>query len=237
MEVVKRSAPLLLVVVIAAAGSACGGTMIEPGHRGLVFDASRGGLQREIVAPGLYRGPGRIDDFDVTYSTAHEPLSVITSEALFIDVRVSVIYRPIIAELYQLDTEIGPRYYDEVVGPEFRSAARAVFARHSYVDLPKSNEALEDEIEGELRRRVNGRHVEIASVTFESVRLPPQLAAAVTARVVAREKAEKERIEAEAAWQKEKTELERNVVRQRLEREAREAAGQTGASPRAERPQ
>jgi len=47
------------------------------------------------------------------------------------------------AELYELDTEIGTNFYDEVIGPEFRSAARGVFARHSYLDLMKRNEQVE----------------------------------------------------------------------------------------------
>jgi regulator of protease activity HflC (stomatin/prohibitin superfamily) len=228
MVVVNRFARTLSLFAVGACAVACGGTMIEPGHRGLVFDPSRGGLQREVIAPGVYRGPGRIDDFDVTYSTGAEAIHAMTSEALPIDVRVSVIYRPIVAELYQLDAEIGPRYYDEVVGPEFRAAVRAALARHSYVDLPKTNEKLEDEIEDELRRRVHGKHIEIASVTFESLALPPEIANAVRERIVARENAEKERAAAEAAWQKEKLELERNVVRRRLEHEAREAGGQPG---------
>jgi regulator of protease activity HflC (stomatin/prohibitin superfamily) len=223
----RRAAIAAFAVCVAA----CGGTMIEPGHRGLVFDPAHGGLQREVIAPGLYRGPGTIDDFDVTYSTHHEPLTAITSEALPIDLKFSVIYRPIIAELYQLDTEIGPRYYDEVVGPEVRAAARAVMARHSYVDLPKTNEKLEDEIEADARRRLQGRHVELAAVTFESISLPRELATALEQRVVARENEERESAAAEAAWQKEKAELERNVVRRRLEREAKEAGAQTGAAP------
>lgn len=49
--------------------------------------------------------------------------------------RFAVIYRPIVSELSRLDTEIGQNYYEEVVGPEFRSVARGVFARHSWVSI------------------------------------------------------------------------------------------------------
>ena len=67
-----------------------------------------------------------------------------------------MIYRPVVTELYELDTEVGPDYYHEVIAPEFRSAARGVFARHSYPDLERNNEKIEDEIEGDLRRRTTG---------------------------------------------------------------------------------
>jgi len=53
-------------------------------------------------------------------------LQTTSIEGLTMGLKVAVIYRPIIAELYELDTEIGPLYYDEVIGPEFRSAARGV---------------------------------------------------------------------------------------------------------------
>jgi hypothetical protein len=66
-----------------------------------------------------------IDDFDMTDTTRAERLPVRSREGLEVDLQIGVIYRPIISELYQLDTEIGPNYYAEVVGPEFRSACPA----------------------------------------------------------------------------------------------------------------
>lgn len=221
-----------ITLLCAVLGLGCGGTVIEPGHRGLLFDPQKGGLQHEILAPGLqHASGGRIEDFDVTYSTRTEQLHVLSAEGLALDIRVSVIFRPIISELYALDTEVGPRYYDELVGPEARSATRATFAAHSYVDLLKGNEAIEDQIESQLRRRLTGKHIEITSVTFESVQLPPEVVTAVRERLVAEQNALKRRIELESdaqrqklesehAWEREKLELERNVERRRLEREA-----------------
>ena len=209
-------------------GAGCS-AVIEPGHRGLLFDPQKGGLQHEVLGPGAHRVglSGRIDDFDVTYSTRREDIDAVTREALTIDVRLSVIYRPIITELYELDTEIGRAYYDEVVGPMFRAAARACLARHSFLDLPKLNEKIEDEMETETRARLAGKHVEVSAITFESIQLPPEVVNAFRERQVAVQNAEKKRIElesekleAEKAWEREKLELEHNVVRRRLQREA-----------------
>src|SRR5581483_3993279 len=120
----------------------------------------------------------RIDDFDVTYTRRVEEIQTNSKEGLALALRLTLVYRPIVSELYELDTEIGPNYYDEVVGPEFRSAARGVFARHSYTDLQKHNEKIEDEIEVDLRRRIGGKHVEISSITMEAVDYAPEIAAA-----------------------------------------------------------
>ena len=223
---------VLAAMALVACTAGCG-AVIEPGHRGLLFDPHNGGLHHEVLTPGYYRMglSGRIEDFDVTYSTRRETLHAITAEGLQVDVGASVIYRPIITELYQLATEIGAGYYDEVVGPEFRSTARACLARHSYAELPGLGEKLEDEIERDLRTRIAGKHVEVSAVTFEAVQIPPELAAAVREREVAEQNARRRRIEleseaqrqkleAEKAWEREKLELEHNVERQRLQRAA-----------------
>jgi regulator of protease activity HflC (stomatin/prohibitin superfamily) len=208
-----------LAVIVALAG--CGGTVIEPGHRGLVFDAKNGGLHHEVLAPGRYRvGSGRMVDYDVTYSTRAEPMKVLTVEGLQLDVKLAVVYRPIIAELYELESEVGPRYYDEVVGPELRSAAREAVSRHSFLDLTRGGSKLEDEIEVDVRHRIAGKHVELSSVVLESVVMPPEIIEAVRAREIAEQKALREKQEAEEKWQKEKVELEHEVVRHQLKQQA-----------------
>jgi prohibitin 1 len=171
-------------VVLAFAAFGCASTLIEPGHRGLLFDPKQG-LGREVLQPGAYRIPasGRLDDFDVMYARRVEPLTVMTSEGLKVDVRADVLFRPIISELYFLDTEIGPAYYDEVVGPEFRAAARQRFAATGVLDVVRKGTRLEDEIESDLRMRIKGKHIEVAAVTLESVKLPPEIEAAVERRL------------------------------------------------------
>lgn len=168
---------LLALACLVLAGAGCAHSTIEPGHRGLLFDPGRGGLQHEILQPGLHKigMSARVEDFDVTYSTRHEKLSVISAEGLSFAVVVGVIYRPIVAELYELDTEIGPSYYDEVVGPEARSTIRGVVAQTSFTAIIPRSTAVEAGIESELRRRVAGKHVEVASVVIESLEMPPEV--------------------------------------------------------------
>lgn len=175
-----------LLALLACTSFGCGGAMIEPGHRGLLFDSHRG-LMHEILSPGYHRlgMHERIDDFNVKYASRHETLHLITAEGLAVEVSLSVIHRPIVSELYELDTEIGPSYYDDLIGPELRSAARACIAGHSFVDVVKASRKLEDEMELDLRSRVSGKHVEISSVTLEHVVLPPEIANAIRNKVAA----------------------------------------------------
>jgi regulator of protease activity HflC (stomatin/prohibitin superfamily) len=132
---------------------------------------------------------------------------------------LAVIYRPIISELYELDTEIGQSFYDEVVGPEFRSAARGVFARHSYLELTKNNEKIEDEVESDLRRRIKGKHVDVGSVTLEGVEYAPEIVAANRARLVAEQEAARDKTRLESEALRKKLELENSAEQAKLRAE------------------
>ncbi len=219
--ITQISSIVLIFSTLAMLTAGCG-YVIEPGHRGLLFNPRRGGLQQGVLQPGYHRVGvyGRVDDFDVTYSTRHEELGTISAEGLRLDIKLSIIYRPIISELYDLDIEIGPNYYEEVVGPEFRTAARGVFARHSYLEVQKINEKLEDEIEAEVRRRIHGKHVEISSVTMEAVDYAPEIAAAVRAKLVGEQEALRRKAALEADALRQTLELQHQAEREKLETEA-----------------
>lgn len=201
--------------------SGCG-YVVEPGHRGLLFNPRRGGLQQEVLSEGWHRvgAYGRVDDFDVTYSTKHEDLHTISAEGLAVDVRVSIIYRPVVSELYDLDVEIGRNYYDEVVGPEFRTATRGVFARHSYLEVQRINEKLEDEIEAEVRRRIAGKHVEVSSVTMEKFEYPPEIEQAIRSKLVGEQESIRRKAQLEADALRQTMELQHEAEREKLQTEA-----------------
>ena len=81
------------VLVMGLSLTACGAT-IEPGHRGLLFNPRDGGLQNKVLEPGRhYTGFfGRIDDFDVTYSTRKEEMNTVSQEGLHLTIAVSAIF-------------------------------------------------------------------------------------------------------------------------------------------------
>ena len=217
---------LFLMAVVSAGG--CYSTTVQPGHLGLLFEPRAGGLQRETLKPGYHKHTrhARVDDFDITYSTKKEEVRTKSSEGLDLDLRVAVIYRPVLTELYELDTEIGQNYYDEVIGPEFRSAARGVFAHHSYLELQSKNEKIEDEIETELRRRCGGKHVEVSSVTMEEVNYAPEIAEAIRSKLVGEQEAIRKKASMEADDLREKMTLRHEEEKAKMRALAEVAAKQ-----------
>jgi regulator of protease activity HflC (stomatin/prohibitin superfamily) len=215
----------LLFAAIAALSllTGCASALVETGHMGIVFDPKQG-VRHDPVGPGYYRlswscGPmtcPRIDDFDITFSTKKEDISTTSQEGLALQTHMAIIYRPIVTELYELDTEVGLSYYDEVVGPEFRSAARGVLARHSYQELMSRNQQIEDEIENEVRQRIKGKHVEVASITMERIDYAPEIAAAVRAKLVGEQEAIRQKATIENEALKKRLEIEHSAEEARL---------------------
>ncbi len=218
-----------VAIGLLTVGTGCAGSLVEPGHRGLYFDPRNGGMQHEVLQPGWYSTTcplwiphdkcPRVEDFDVTYSTAKEELHTISQEGLPLEIHTALKYRPIVSELYLLDTEVGANYFDEVIGPELRSATIGVMARTSYADLQRKNGAIEDEIEKELRQRLQGKHVEVASVLIEKVNYAAEILQAQREIVVSQQQtlAQKQLLENTALQKKRQLELSAETKKLELE--------------------
>lgn len=200
--------------------AACSYQAIAPGHRGLAYDP-HDGLKRDILLEGRHKlgmfcwfhACQSIVDFDVTFSTKHEEIHTTSQEGLALDLQLDVIYKPIVAELYELDSEVGQNYYDEVVGPEFRSAASGLFARHSYTELAAGKEKIEDELERDVQRRIQGKHIAITSITLSSISYAPEIPEAVRARLVAEQQVARDKAQLENDALKAKLTLESDTAR------------------------
>jgi len=75
-------------------------------------------------------------------------------------------------------------------------------------------------VEAELRRRIHGKHVEVSSVTIESVDYAPEIASAVRAKLVGEQEALRKKAALEADALRQKLELEHEAEREKLQTEA-----------------
>lgn len=218
---------MILALAAVTSTTGCGRQAVEPGQRGLRYSPHDGGVKPEVLQPGSYslgwcvfRDCGYIETYDVTYQTRKEAVFTPSSEGLAMDVSVVVTYRPITSELYQLHTEIGKEYYEEIIGPEFRSAARNVLARHSYTTLVGNLDKVEDEIEEEVRRRVRNKHVEVSSITLEKIKYSsPEIAQAVEKRLIGQQEAARQKAAIEAQAARDKMALELTAAQAKLKAE------------------
>ncbi len=220
----------LLALSALTMGTGCAGVTINPGHRGILFDPGNNGIQPEVLKPGwvstscaFWTPEGqckRVDDYDVTYQTSDEQFHVISKEGLPMDVQIAVSYRPVVSELYLLDTEVGPHYFDKVIGPEFRNAAIGVFSKESYQDLQRQNGDIESKIEKVLRERLQGKHLEVSSVFIKRVNYDPTILQKQQQEVVARQELETNKQLQANKYEEEKQQLQLQTETKQLEIEA-----------------
>jgi regulator of protease activity HflC (stomatin/prohibitin superfamily) len=227
---------LLGIAAALAAASGCTSYQtIQTGHKGLLFDPH--GTKREILPEGRYalghmcsfHACSRVIDFDVTYTTSHEEIKTTSKDNLTFDVELNIIYKPIVSELYELATEVSTTdYYHEVVQPEFRSAASRVFARHGWSELGADKEKIENEIEADVQRRIQGKHIAVTSVTIEFT-LPAEIRAANQARIVSEQESLRQHAAMEQDALRQKTQIENEDLKQKLaaQRESERAQQQT----------
>jgi regulator of protease activity HflC (stomatin/prohibitin superfamily) len=200
MRIHSKLGICLLSLAALTMGTGCAGVTVNPGHRGILFDPGSGGIQPEVLKPGwvsvtcpFWVPQGqckRVDDYDVTYQTSNEQFHVLSKEGLPMDVSIAVSYRPIVSELYMLDTDIGPKYFDKVIGPEFRNAAIGVFSTESYQDLQRQNGDIESKIEKRLREALAGKHLEVSSVFIQHVNYDDTILQKQQQEVVSRQELE-----------------------------------------------
>jgi regulator of protease activity HflC (stomatin/prohibitin superfamily) len=153
----------------------CATATVEPGHRALIFAPDRGGLQREVLLPGVYhlQGGARLEDFTVTYARRELPVRATTRDGKPLEAKLGVVYRPIVAELYSLETEVGRNFYDAVIAPEVLDAARNVLEK-STADADFAHTAqLDAKLADAARKRTAGKHVEIADVVVDQIEIAP----------------------------------------------------------------
>ena len=167
--------PSILTIPAVFSVLACSTATVEPGHRALVFAPDRGGLQHEVLTPGVYsvHGGTRREDFDVTYARRDLPVRATTRDGTPVLADLTVVYRPVVSELYQLETEEGPGYYDRVIVPELLGAARGVIERSSKDEDLARVSHLDASIEQAARKATAGKHVEISQVVVDHIEVAP----------------------------------------------------------------
>lgn len=188
-----------IVLTMALAGC---GTTIRTGEVGVKYAAlKKPALQQELKPEGFYfRWPwnGYVV-FPVTWQSRTEPVEVLTADALHVATRVTVTFRPDRARLHELATQIGRRYYDDVIRPPFVALARTEFGRHLHADLARNAPVVEQKIADALREAIGGRPLQVDRVSIDHVAYDPTVTKAISAKLAMQELLAQKKFEVEVA--------------------------------------
>lgn len=176
-----KRAILFLIVVGMLAGLGAGCAKVESGHGGVMWTAWSG-TQEEPHAEGWYFvAPwNKMYTYDVRTQDKREDLHVLANNGLSIKLESSVRYRAKGDELFSLHTTIGPEYYDVILAPAIRSAAREVGGRYAPEEIYSTKRrVVESEIYEETKKIVGPRPVVLEAILVRNVDLPDKLKRAI----------------------------------------------------------
>jgi len=185
---------------------------MKAGEAGVIFKQFSGGVDKEkVYGEGFhFIAPwNSMTVYDVTQQEIAEILNVLSSNGLEIKVDVSIWFRPDIAKLGYLHSEIRENYVKKVVIPAIRSAARSVVGRYTPEEIYSTKrEAITVEIENETKAILSDKYVNLERVLIRSIELPETIKTAIETKL----KQEQETLEYEFRLAKAKKEAERQEI-------------------------
>lgn len=175
----------IVLIVLMVAG--CSMTKsIASGEAGVKYSSFSGTDLTASYGEGLnvFMPWERMIVYDVRTKTETEAITALSSNGLTIGMEISVRYHPKADQLPYLHTTFGQEYYERLIQPEIRSAAREVVGRYTPEELYSSRRT---ELQSEIERRVAGatesRFVEVEAILIRDVTLPDQIRQAIETKL------------------------------------------------------
>jgi regulator of protease activity HflC (stomatin/prohibitin superfamily) len=225
----------MVKALVLVALSACAYARVGSGEVAIV--RTPGGMDQHVYTPGDWRIGG--DDIATSYSVRSqehtERLEVQSADGLGITLDTSIRYHVIPDQVLALDQELGPDYYQVLLGPTLKSQARRVVGQYKPEEIYSTErDKIERQIRDGVAAAIKNRHVELEAVLVRNVTLPAQLQAAITDKlqaeqsalkmkyVIAEQEAEDQKAleEARAASERRKIDSETQATAQRSAAEA-----------------
>ncbi len=184
---------------------------VDSGHRGIVFKTLGGGTSQEVLGEGMHVMPvwNSVITYDTRVHEMKEQLAVISSNGLTLRVDASIRFRPIVEELFLLQTTIGQDYDSKLIAPVIRSEARKVFGRYQPEEIYSTKrEQIEQQIYDEVKKALEGKHVIVEAVLIRDVILPEAIQTAISDKLAEEQRSQKMRF----TLDKERQEAQRKQI-------------------------
>ncbi|MEM8486755.1 MAG: prohibitin family protein [Bacteroidota bacterium] len=173
---------LVLFIIIAAVAGGCMTTTIGSGQAGVKYSVLSGTDLEETYGEGLNIHPPWVNliKYDVRVQEELEPITALSSEGLSISMDVSVRWRPDAERLPELHTTYGIGYYEKLVQPEMRSAAREIVGQYTPEELYASRRTeLQQQMINRVKQSVESQFVKVEAILIRNIGLPEQIQSAI----------------------------------------------------------
>jgi regulator of protease activity HflC (stomatin/prohibitin superfamily) len=218
----------LFVLCFGSLGIGAGCATFVDGHERALFFSASSGLAKEPVPGGLYfHWPwNEYITHDLRWTLRKEKVDITSKDRLHINIDVAVTVRPDQRDLYSVETELGPKYYENVVRAAIFGGTRAAAARFTNFEMVTRPKEFEHAIQNDVIELLSGKRVEVSKVAIEHLDLPPDVvnaanSAATAKQMILAREAERELAEREGrlALQRTQATLEAEGLQRRLKGE------------------
>merc|ERR1719503_236792 len=202
---------------------------VDGGQRAVMFDQLRGGVRPDVSGEGthfLIPVVQRPIIFDVRTKPREIPSVTGTKDLQMVNIKLRVLWRPVIGDLPKLYRELGTDFDERVLPSIGNEVLKSVVAQYNAEELLSKRAEVSARIKSEMVKRARAFHLEFDDVAITHLTFGREFMNAIEAKQVASQEAERQQ------WVVRKAEQERQAVVIRAEGEAEAATIITKAMER-----
>jgi len=194
---------------------------VDGGERAVMFDTLRGGILPKVIGEGthfLIPVIQRPIIFDIRTRPREIPSVTGTKDLQMVNIKLRVLWRPIVEELPKLYRELGIDFDERVLPSIGNEVLKAVVAQYNAEELLSKRAEVSERIKEELQKRAKNFHLTLDDVAITHLTFGREFMKAIESKQVASQEAERQQ------WVVKRAEQERQAVVTRAEGEAQAAA-------------
>lgn len=194
---------------------------VDGGERAVLFDSLRGGIMPNVSGEGTHFVVPVIQRpivMDVRTKPREIPSVTGTKDLQMVNIKLRVLWRPIIDELPTLYRELGTDFDERVLPSVGNEVLKSVVAQYNAEELLSKRAEVSGRIKAEMMKRAKHFHLEFDDVAITHLTFGREFMKAIEAKQVASQEAERQQ------WVVKRAEQERIAVVTRAQGEAEAAS-------------
>merc|ERR1719273_2654681 len=199
---------------------------VDGGERAVLFDSLRGGIRPDVKGEGTHFVVPVIQKpiiLDIRTRPREIPSVTGTKDLQMVNIKLRVLWRPVIEKLPQLYKELGVDYDERVLPSIGNEVLKSVVAQYNAEELLSKRGEVSERIKAELIKRARHFHITLEDVAITHLTFGREFMKAIEHKQVASQEAERQQ------WVVKRAEQEKMAMVTRAEGEAEAAKIITGA--------
>lgn len=193
---------------------------VDGGERAVMFDSLRGGIRDDVRGEGTHFMIPVVQRpivIDVRTQPREIPSVTGTKDLQMVNIKMRVLWRPVVEELPQLYRELGIDFDERVLPSIGNEVLKAVVAQYNAEELLSKRGEVSERVKQEMMKRARHFHLTLDDVAITHLTFGREFMKAIEAKQVASQEAERQQ------WVVKRAEQERQAVVTRAEGEAEAA--------------